>query len=248
MRRFLTLACLVVSMLGLQRMAFADAIPGVMFVDGSILVNGSASSPAGNSSVTAPGTVTATTITGGGSTGSGLVTGVISLDGAIIEGGSETFINLNGQAEASQPEGYDGFATVNVSFATPRFSQDPLIFTVPQTAFYKVWDTGDQSVSLSAVSGTIGATTLSPGTYRITFSFGVTISGAQTFVEKTLDWTLRLSTAPLTNLPSDLDTNGVVDAADLAMLLAAWGTPNADINGNGTSGADDLAVLLGSWG
>jgi len=227
---------------------FADAVPGVVFVDGSVLVNGSASSPAGDSSVTAPGTVTATTVTGGGSTGSGLVTGVISLDGAIIEGGAETFITLDGQAEASQPAGYGGFATVNVSFADARFTSDPLIFTVPQTAFFKISNMGQQSVGFTAVTGSIGAGTLSPGTYRLTVSFGVTISGAQTFVEKTLDWTLRLSTTPLSNLPSDLDTNGVVNAADLAMLLAAWGTPNADINGNGTTGSDDLAILLGSWG
>ncbi len=48
--------------------------------------------------------------------------------------------------------------------------------------------------------------------------------------------------------PSDLDENGMVDAEDLALLLGAWGTPDADIDGNGTTDAGDLALLLGAWG
>ena len=49
----------------------------------------------------------------------------------------------------------------------------------------------------------------------------------------------------------DIDGNGVVDAADLAMLLGAWG-PNpghpADFDGDGDVDAADLAGLLGAWG
>ncbi len=48
--------------------------------------------------------------------------------------------------------------------------------------------------------------------------------------------------------PADLNHDGVVDAADLAILLGAWGTPGADLNGDGTTDAADLAILLGSWG
>jgi hypothetical protein len=49
-----------------------------------------------------------------------------------------------------------------------------------------------------------------------------------------------------TALP-DLDGNGVVNAADLAILLGAWNTAGADLNGDGTTDALDLAVLLGAW-
>ncbi len=49
----------------------------------------------------------------------------------------------------------------------------------------------------------------------------------------------------------DVDGNGVVDAADLAVLLGAWG-PNpghpADFDGDGDINAADLAVLIGAWG
>jgi hypothetical protein len=50
---------------------------------------------------------------------------------------------------------------------------------------------------------------------------------------------------------TDLDGNGLVDAADLAMLLGGWG-PNlnhpADFDGNGVVDGADLANVLGSWG
>lgn len=228
--------------------AHADAIPGVGFVDGSVLVNGSASSPAGNSVATAPGMITPTTVTGGGSTGSGLVSGILSLDGSIIPSAEETFVIMSGSAEASQPAGYSGFATINSSFVTPAFETDPLLLSLPTGAFYAITNAGQQTVNFTAVTGTIGAGTLSAGTYRISFNFGVTISGGQTFVSKSLDWTLRLSSVPLTNLPADLNYDGAVDATDLALLLAAWGTPAADISGNGSTGAEDLAVILAAWG
>lgn len=51
--------------------------------------------------------------------------------------------------------------------------------------------------------------------------------------------------------PGDLSGDGTVGAADLAMLLGAWG-PNpghpADFDEDGVVGASDLAFLLGSWG
>ena len=48
----------------------------------------------------------------------------------------------------------------------------------------------------------------------------------------------------------DLDGSGVIDGADLAGLLGAWGTPGspADLDGDGTVGGADLGVLLGNWG
>ncbi|MSR41229.1 MAG: hypothetical protein EXS10_04925 [Phycisphaerales bacterium] len=48
--------------------------------------------------------------------------------------------------------------------------------------------------------------------------------------------------------PTDLDANGVTDAADLAMLLNAWGTGGVDLNGDGLTDAADLAALLNGWG
>ncbi|MBL9121115.1 MAG: glycoside hydrolase [Phycisphaerae bacterium] len=47
--------------------------------------------------------------------------------------------------------------------------------------------------------------------------------------------------------PVDLNCDGVVNGADLAILLGAWGTPSADLNGDGTVNGADLAILLGAW-
>ncbi|MBX3356644.1 MAG: VCBS repeat-containing protein [Phycisphaeraceae bacterium] len=48
-----------------------------------------------------------------------------------------------------------------------------------------------------------------------------------------------------------LDGNGVVDGADLAILLGAWG-PNpgspADLNGDGFVNGADISILLANWG
>jgi hypothetical protein len=40
-----------------------------------------------------------------------------------------------------------------------------------------------------------------------------------------------------------------VNAADLALLLGAWGSAGgaADLDGDGSVGAGDLAILLGAW-
>ena len=50
---------------------------------------------------------------------------------------------------------------------------------------------------------------------------------------------------------ADLNADGVVDATDLATLLASWGPCDccpADLNGDGMVGPVDLATLLASWG
>jgi hypothetical protein len=48
--------------------------------------------------------------------------------------------------------------------------------------------------------------------------------------------------------PADLDGDGTVSGADLAVLLGQWGGPGtADFDDNGTVDGADLAVLLGAW-
>ncbi|MBL9147848.1 MAG: dockerin type I repeat-containing protein [Phycisphaerae bacterium] len=64
-----------------------------------------------------------------------------------------------------------------------------------------------------------------------------------------VDRRVLLQHLPPTNCPADLNCDGVVDAADLAILLGSWlGSGAADLNGSGEVLADDLAILLGEWG
>jgi hypothetical protein len=52
-------------------------------------------------------------------------------------------------------------------------------------------------------------------------------------------------------IPEDINGDGIVNTADLLLLLAAWGPcPDCpeDINGDGTVNTEDLLLLLAAWG
>ena len=59
----------------------------------------------------------------------------------------------------------------------------------------------------------------------------------------------RLEIQPLPN-PADINGDGIVDGADLARVLGAWGTdaPGGDVNGDGIVDGADLALVLANWG
>lgn len=59
----------------------------------------------------------------------------------------------------------------------------------------------------------------------------------------------NMRVTPQAALVGDLNSDGHVNAPDLAGLLGAWGSLNAaaDLNHDGTVGAPDLAVLLSAW-
>jgi len=50
--------------------------------------------------------------------------------------------------------------------------------------------------------------------------------------------------------PYDLNCDGVVDSADVLLLLSAWGSDSciADINKDGVVNSSDLLLLLNNWG
>ena len=96
-------------------------------------------------------------------------------------------------------------------------------------------------------------------------TFASVLAGADAVVYTTLqpgwffgftDFDLRLDnitietvSAPMTT-PGDLNGDGVVDASDLAIMLAAWGPCRgcpADLDGDGEVGPADLATLLANW-
>lgn len=66
-------------------------------------------------------------------------------------------------------------------------------------------------------------------------------SGGQTAIGQAFIWVKPRA--------SDLNADGRVDGADLAMLLGVWGGggPTGDLDGNGTVDGADVAVLLGEW-
>jgi hypothetical protein len=49
--------------------------------------------------------------------------------------------------------------------------------------------------------------------------------------------------------PADLNGDGVVNGADLGLLLSAWGSGGlGDLDGSGTVDGSDLGLLLAAWG
>ncbi|HMN95055.1 MAG TPA: hypothetical protein PKC43_00040 [Phycisphaerales bacterium] len=58
------------------------------------------------------------------------------------------------------------------------------------------------------------------------------------------------ATCCLSGCPGDLDGDGVVNGADLGVLLGAFGSAGgcADLDGSGVVNGADLGILLGSWG
>lgn len=76
------------------------------------------------------------------------------------------------------------------------------------------------------------------------------ISGTFSEGNGTSTLTLTLNAAgTLAAIPGDINGDGFVNAADLAFVLSAWGTPDlaADINGDGTVNGIDLLFLLSAW-
>jgi len=72
--------------------------------------------------------------------------------------------------------------------------------------------------------------------------------GAESVVEAGVDDFNVTSYDCVGTVLGDLNDDGVVDAADLAILLGAWGVAGAaDLDGDGTVGAEDLAILLGEF-
>ena len=71
------------------------------------------------------------------------------------------------------------------------------------------------------------------------------LAGA-TNVVRSITLTVTISSAAE---PADLNIDGHVDGADLAMLLNQWGTNGtADLDHDSLVGGSDLAILLNAWG
>ncbi len=94
-----------------------------------------------------------------------------------------------------------------------------------------------------------------PPPYNASYAFAVDVAADGTVTVAGSAWNPALGREEAvlwTSSPAilgDLDGDGHVGGADLAILLGAWGTsdPSADLDHDGTVGGADLALLLGAW-
>ncbi len=149
--------------------------------------------------------------------------------------GRSTFVEIhNFGPDAPFAAGLD-LDSVNASGHTGQFTLDVALFdNLPPG--------GD------AAAEVILAPAGAPGLYEATFTLAFSdanLPGASARGPLTL--TLF---ALVTSCIGDLDGDGQVGAADLSIILGAWGTASAaaDLSGDGTVGPADLAILLGAWG
>ena len=71
--------------------------------------------------------------------------------------------------------------------------------------------------------------------------------GTGSLVEAGVDFVRVVVEGCPSNL-ADLNGDGMVDSADLGILLAAWGLPGAtDLDGSGATDSGDLGILLSGW-
>ncbi len=109
-----------------------------------------------------------------------------------------------------------------------------------------VADSGSQPLDLPVGPVAVPLPTLPPGgTANLLFS------GTLLSVDFTTDLGLNLVATedPATD-PADLNGDGRVDAADIGLLIAAWGPCpgcSADIDGNGLVDSGDLGLLIAAW-
>ncbi len=158
----------------------------------------------------------------------------------------------NGESELPMDSQFGAGSPPDVHVISPNTN-----ITVPQWSSVvlqaSAWDMEDQLlpeanvVWASDLQGALGTgrlfTTkkLIPGTHTLTLT-GTDLDGMSTSKQVVVTVTAR------TVRTADLNFDGVVDAADLAIMLGSWGTNDgSDLDLDGVVGGSDLAILLGAW-
>jgi len=137
-----------------------------------------------------------------------------------------------GAAGYNQNTPWTGSRTANaVTWATTPFAQDATANALRWSTMYNFRFDADQPPQ--AVAATLGL--FKPVTASSTVT-SISVAG-----------TGPITPPPPTN-PADLDDSGMVDGADLGILLGAWGSAGGDINGDGITDGTDLGLLLAAWG
>jgi len=87
-----------------------------------------------------------------------------------------------------------------------------------------------------------------PLTQNMRVRFRAQDTDPQSLVEAAVDDVVIVGFGCTPVVPGDLNGDGIVNGADLAIVLGNWGLPGVgDANGDGTTDGADIAIVLGNW-
>jgi hypothetical protein len=140
-------------------------------------------------------------------------------------------------------------AVSNLGFTADQATMDIDEVQIPSGPFSLVSGaTSGVGANAASVVVRFNPTGLSPGTYQATATIRTSDENVPGAVNSQIVATLVATLGGSAN-PADLNGDGVVNGADLGILLAAWGgSGTGDLNGDGTINGADIGILLANWG
>ena len=160
------------------------------------------------------------------------VTGLTRSNGIVTLSGTQFNGNNEGASYGDDWQMNTNFPIVRLTNATGQ------VFTAKT---FNWSSTGVQTGATTVTTQMTVPATLPAGSYSLYVTANGVASDAWPF------WN------PSASCPADLNLDGKVDGADLAIVLVGWGTPGStsgagDVSGDGTISGDDLGIVLNAWG
>ncbi|MFO0962367.1 MAG: M14 family zinc carboxypeptidase [Phycisphaerales bacterium] len=178
-------------------------------------------------------------------TGQGTVGGAVGA--ADVDGGTTTLVSpvLDG-SDLSATLSYWRWYSNNQGSA-PNADSMPVEWSRDGVTWTVLEDVSENAGTWVQKQWTLSSFLPSAGNFRIRFRARDLGSGS--VVEAGVD-DVRVARLGCSGSIADIDGSGVVDGADLGLLLGAWGQGSspADLDDNGVVDGADLGILLGSWG
>ena len=174
--------------------------------------------------------------------------------------------NLNGDYPNNMPTQYLTSSSMNCSGVTgttlqferwlgvesAQYDQAAIQVSAGGSAFSTIWEHNGGSLpggNWEGVEYDISSLADGEEDVRIRWVMGTT-DGSVVYCGWNIDDVRIIGVVPNNDVPGDLNGDGIVDGADMGLLLSAWGTCrgcSADLNGDGMVDGADMGLLLAYW-
>lgn len=139
----------------------------------------------------------------------------------------------------------------NFAYATMQSKLDADYLSVPAGSAVTALGALPQSIAATAgvVRMRVNPTGLLTGVTTVNGTLLTSDENVPGESDATLSFSVVITVSGGTVRPGDINNDGVVNGADLAMLLSQWGGPGSgDLNSSGGIDGADLAIILSNWG